>query len=159
MTGLCDGKPNCSDGSDEDQGPAQIFIKTIAYKKSVGNDYAAMTRLFTKTSSSKGYCAKHVSSVGAMSNRRLCGGKTNRNIGWWYKVTFSANEGDVYSFKLPVDFGFGGVSVLDGKFMKVERKDIWGKGRASNLNFEARMTAGMHTLEVYGAETCCDGTN
>jgi hypothetical protein len=106
---------------------------------------------------SKGYCEKIVPSMAKVSNRILCGG-VNRNVGYYYKVSFPVGEnGTQYSFKLPTDFGLGGVSILDGKIMKQESKDIWNSGRATQLNFAANLTAGQHVLEVYGAEGCCDG--
>jgi hypothetical protein len=109
--------------------------------------------------SPKGYCEKQVTYMMYVSNRRLCGGKINRNIGFYYKVTFTVGQdGDNYNFKIPNDFGLGGVSMLDGKTMKVYKKDMWAGGKATQLNFAATLNAGLHTLEVYGAEGCCDGT-
>jgi hypothetical protein len=48
--------------------------------------------------------------------------------------------------------------MMDGKTMKSHKKDIWSGGKATQLNFISVLTAGQHTLEVYGAESCCDGT-
>jgi hypothetical protein len=94
-----------------------------------------------------------------VSNRRLCGGKTSKNIGFYYKVTFYVGQDDMkYAFKLPNDFGHGGVSMMDGKTMKIYKKDIWAGGKSTVLDFSVTLNTGMHTLEVYGAEGCCDGT-
>ena len=37
------------------------------------------------------------------------------------------------------------------------KKDMWDGGNAMHLNFEVKLTKGVHVLEVYGAELCCDG--
>jgi hypothetical protein len=49
--------------------------------------------------------------------------------------------------------------LLDGKTMKTYSKDIWAGATKTKLNFAATLTAGVHVLEVYGAEGCCDGTS
>jgi hypothetical protein len=93
-----------------------------------------------------------------VSNKAICKGVSS-NAGYYYKITFpTGDDGTTYSFKLPNDFGLGGMSILDGKVMKTETKDMWHGGNAGHLNFKATINAGMHTLEVYGAEKCCDGT-
>jgi len=99
MTGLCDGKSNCSDGSDEQHSPAKIFIKTTAFNKNAVSNLAALKTAMTKPSP-KGYCEKtSVTYMTTVSNRRLCGGSTNKNIGFWYKVTFTVGQdGDKYAF-------------------------------------------------------------
>jgi hypothetical protein len=48
--------------------------------------------------------------------------------------------------------------MMDGKVMKQETKDIWASGRSTKLNIKVKLDGGMHVLEVYGAEGCCDGT-
>ena len=47
--------------------------------------------------------------------------------------------------------------MIDGKIIKNHKKDIWSGGKATQLNFVTELDKGMHTLEVYGAEGCCDG--
>jgi hypothetical protein len=94
----------------------------------------------------------------SVSNRKLCGGSTNKNIGFWFKVTFTVYEDDeAYAWKVPTDFGFGGIAMMDGKIIRNFRNDIWSGGKATQLNFISVLTAGQHTLEVFGAEKCCDG--
>lgn len=63
-----------------------------------------------------------------VSNQKLCGGYTE-NVGFYYRVTFPVGTGGlIYSFRNPVDFGNGGVSMLDGVIMKEEESDIWENG-------------------------------
>ena len=66
-------------------------------------------------------------------------------------------EGDVYDFTLPVDFGRGGVVILDGRTKIAEKDDIWEDGQSDLLNLKATLSKGTHVLELYGAEECCDG--
>ena len=47
---------------------------------------------------------------------------------------------------------------MDGKMMKQETGDIWSDGNSDKLDFVTNLTEGMHYLEIYGAEGCCDGT-
>jgi hypothetical protein len=64
--------------------------------------------------------------MSTVSNQKLCRSRTNRNVGYYYRVTFPVYvNGTTYEFMLPTDFGLGGVSMLDGKIMKQETKDIW----------------------------------
>jgi hypothetical protein len=68
--------------------------------------------------SPKGYCEKFVTHMNYVSNRKLCGGSVNKNIGFYFKVTFTVFEDDeAYVWKIPTDFGHGGVSMIDGKVM------------------------------------------
>ena len=54
-----------------------------------------------------------------VSNRKLCGGNKKRNIGFYYRTTFPVGtEGLVYHFTTPIDFGHGGLVILDGKIVK-----------------------------------------
>jgi hypothetical protein len=69
--------------------------------------------------------------MAAVSNKQLCGG-VNKNVGYYYKVSFPVGEnGTEYSFKIPTDFGLGGLSLLDGKIMKQESKNIWQGGKST----------------------------
>jgi len=136
---------------------ATISVKTVKFNKNAIKNLGALKSAMQKQSQ-KGYCKKVVPSMAQVSNKKLCGG-VNRNVGYYYKVSFPVGQnGTEYSFRLPTDFGLGGVSMLDGKIMKQESKDIWSSGRATNLNFAITLNAGQHVLEVYGAEGCCDGT-
>jgi hypothetical protein len=41
--------------------------------------------------------------------------------------------------------------------MKEHSKDIWQGGKSNKLDFTITLSRGMHTLELYGSEGCCDG--
>jgi hypothetical protein len=136
---------------------AVISVKTVKFNKNAIK-YLGDLKSAMQKKSTRGYCEKIVPFMAQVSNQKLCGG-VNRNVGYYYKVSFPVGEnGTQYNFRMPTDFGLGGVSILDGKIMKQESKDIWQSGRATQLNFAANLTAGQHVLEIYGAEGCCDGT-
>jgi uncharacterized protein (UPF0254 family) len=40
-------------------------------------------------------------------------------------ISFPVNETTKYSFKLPTDFGRGGISLMDGEMKQVVSTDIW----------------------------------
>jgi len=93
-----------------------------------------------------------------VSNKALCGG-TNRNVGYYYRVAFPVGtDKTTYSFKTPTDFGHGGVVFMDGKMVKQYKSDIWQGGKSTKLDLTVTLDKGMHYLEIYGAEGCCDGT-
>lgn len=50
----------------------------------------------------------------AVSNKALCNG-VKKNVGYYYKITFSVYNDSTYTFDLPVSFGNGGIIKIDGK--------------------------------------------
>jgi len=62
-----------------------------------------------------------------------------------------------YYFRLPTDFGRGGVVVLNNIVVKQVSKDIWDGGHSKLLDFDVILESGNHVLEVWGSEGCCDG--
>lgn len=136
---------------------SEIFIKTVSFKKSTITKLAELKKKMTKKSG-KGYCERKVDNMLRVSNKALCKG-VNRNVGFYYKITFPVcNNGLKYHFKLPVDFGRGGISMMDGKAVKTDKSDIWQGGRSKKLDFSVTLNRGNHVLELYGSEGCCDGT-
>lgn len=101
-----------------------ISVKTVSFNKNAISHLGALKKAMERKST-KGYCEKIVPAMSKVSNKQLCGG-VNRNVGYYYKVNFPVGEDKTkYAFKLPTDFGLGGLSILDGKIMKQESKDIW----------------------------------
>lgn len=112
--------------------------------------------------SSAGYGAKTVDSYDALSNHDLFGSK--QNIAFKSTVTFGVTSGETgnWSFRAGVDFGHGGAVFLDGKEVAFKSNDMWWAGNYSNpsqyFQFSSNITAGNHTLKMYGLEGCCDGS-
>ena len=101
-----------------------------------------------------GYCEKSRSNLYYISNRYWCGGSTNNLIIFYVNVTFAVGVSAAnYSFDLPSNFGLGGYSMMDGEAKVVEKANIQS---SRELNFWQTLHRGVHTLEVYGAENCCD---
>jgi hypothetical protein len=111
--------------------------------------------------SNTGYGAKTVDSYAALSNHGLFG--SSQNVAFKSTVTFGVTAGEIgnWSFRAGVDFGKGGAVFLDGKEVAFKNNDMWWAGNYANptqfFQFSSNITAGNHTLNIYGLEGCCDG--
>ncbi len=94
-----------------------------------------------------GYCERELNNMNSISNHVLCPMGFTSDIGFHIKVAFSVKEAGLYNFDLPVDFDWGGWSVLDGVEMKYNTTD---------LSFMHLVDRGPHLMEILGAEECCD---
>lgn len=79
-----------------------------------------------------------------------------------YEITFglSAAQTGSYSFEFGVDFGGGGAVFLDGVAVAYNPGDLWWGGSDKGnptFQFTQTMTAGNHTIDLYGFENCCNG--
>jgi hypothetical protein len=92
----------------------------------------------------------------SVSNKDFCGSEaSSNNIGFYFRTVFPVGSNDMlYSFHLPVDFGHGGVAFLDGGVQTYMFEDTY---NTPDYNFDVYLNEGMHVLEIYGAEGCCDG--
>lgn len=83
------------------------------------------------------------------------------NFAWKGTVTFNVATAGDWAFRVAADFGGGGSVFFDGMEKETIRWDIYepGFGNAANyFDFSvANLSAGNHTLNVYGFENCCDG--
>jgi hypothetical protein len=137
-----------------------MYVKTVPFKKNVVDKFYELKQAMKKRSP-RGYCEKQVDHMLKVSNRRICGGRQNRNIGFYVATVFPvAQKGTKYCFHVPMDVNYGGLTMLDGKIMKQTKKDVWRYGKLDTklLDFCVELEAGNHILELYGAEGCCDGT-
>jgi hypothetical protein len=92
-------------------------------------------------------------------------GTSNVDTAFKYTIDFgvAATQLGNWSFRFGVDFGGGGAVFLDGQALTFKGNDMWWSGNYNdptqsfqiNANF---LSAGNHTLTVYGFEHCCDGT-
>lgn len=97
------------------------------------------------------------------SNQGLVGG-TSQRIAFKYTVDFCVDDmkdGGEFSFRIAPDFGWGGAVFLDGVEVGFNDQDMWWSGDWNNTSqlfeFGASLGAGLHRIEVYGQEPCCDG--
>ena len=76
-------------------------------------------------------------------------------------VSFYLTAPTSFDFRAGVDFGGGGTMVLDGVGLDTHGNDMWWAGSYSNpsqfLAGSSTLSAGAHTLSLYGFEGCCSG--
>ncbi|MDC8783782.1 CCXG family PEP-CTERM protein [Roseateles koreensis] len=109
--------------------------------------------------------AKHatVSTYNNLSNSAVFGG-SNSNLAYRFTVNFdvsAANAGN-WGLRAGTDFGKGGAVFLDGLALGFKSNDMWWNGSYSNTNqafvfSNISLTEGLHTLQIFGLENCCDG--
>jgi hypothetical protein len=136
---------------------SSIFVKTIKFDANIITNLDVFKQQL-KFKTQKGYCEKVVQSMTKVSNQKLCGG-TNKNVGYFYRVTIPVGQNNTrYAFRTPTDFGHGGIVFMDGKMVRQYKKDIWQGGKSKVLDLNVTLDEGMHYLEIYGSDKCCDGT-
>ncbi|MCH9640038.1 MAG: CCXG family PEP-CTERM protein [Betaproteobacteria bacterium] len=130
-------------------------IDAAAYKSLV--DAAVVT-------STAGYGTAIVESYDKIANRTLFSGGSNRNIAIKSTIDFyvSAKNAGLWEFRAGVDFGHGGAIFVDGTAYDFKTNNMWWRGNYNNssqyLSINSlNLTAGNHTLNIYGLEDCCDG--
>jgi len=138
---------------------SSFYVKTFQWKTNMVSNVAAFNQAIKTKKSTKGYCENSkIVSLTKLSNKALCKG-VNKNIGFYYRVNFPVCADKLsWKFRVPTDFGLGGMALIDGKIMKQDKSDIWRSGKSTQLDFGVTLNRGMHILEVKGAESCCDGT-
>ncbi|MBW8780053.1 MAG: CCXG family PEP-CTERM protein [Burkholderiales bacterium] len=76
-------------------------------------------------------------------------------------VSFYVTAPTTFKFRAGVDFGGGGTMVLDGTGLDTHGNDMWWAGSYSDSSQyfagSATLSAGAHTLSLYGFEGCCSG--
>jgi hypothetical protein len=96
-----------------------------------------------------------------VSNQSLFGAGAT-NIAFKSTINFGLSAAGTYSFRAGVDFGNGGAVFLDGQAVDLKTTDMWWAHDYANTNSvfsvsNKALTAGNHTLTIYGLEGCCDG--
>lgn len=113
--------------------------KTVKFGQHAVNNYDELQSAMSEKSG-KGYCTKMLNHMVGKSNKRVCRGSA-RNIGYYFRTTFPvATDGVKYFFRLPTDFGKGGLVKLDGKIIIQEKKNIWHGGKSTLLDFDTTLT-------------------
>lgn len=104
-----------------------------------------------------------VSDYAYLSNQSLFG-TGNSNYAFKSTVNFgvsAANAGN-WEISTAVDFGKGGAIYIDGVSYGYKTGDLWAANDFANVTnngftVSLALSAGNHTLNVYGLENCCDG--
>ena len=108
-----------------------------------------------------GYGSTTIASYDNVNNSGLFG--SGSNIAFKSVINFgvSAADAGAWSFRSGVDFGKGGALFLDGVALDFKSNDMWWAGNYNNasqfLSGSGNLSAGNHTLSIYGLEGCCDG--
>ena len=96
-----------------------------------------------------------------VSNQYLFGAGAS-NIAFKSNISFGVASSGTYAFRAGVDFGNGGAVFLDGHAVALNTSDMWWAHDYVNTDsvFQISgktLSAGNHTLTIYGLEGCCDG--
>lgn len=102
-----------------------------------------------------------LSNYDIVSNQSLFGAGAS-NIAFKSTINFGLVASGTYSFRAGVDFGNGGAVFLDGQAVDLKTNDMWWAHSYVNTNSvfsvnDKALSAGNHTLTIYGLEGCCDG--
>jgi len=102
-----------------------------------------------------------LSNYDIVSNQSLFGAGAS-NIAFKSTINFGLDATGSYAFRAGVDFGNGGAVFLDGQAVDFKNTDMWWAHSYVNTNsvFSVSsqvLSAGNHTLTIYGLEGCCDG--
>jgi len=77
-------------------------------------------------------------------------------------IKFDVNSPKTFNFRAGVDLGGGGTLVLDGTALDTRNTDMWWNygytNSAQYLKGSSALSAGQHTLSLYGFENCCSGS-
>lgn len=109
------------------------------------------------------YGSKQIASYDSVSNVSLFG--TDRNIAWKSTIDFSVTsaQAGLWSFRTGVDFDYGGALFLDGVALDFKNNNMWWSGNynapSQFLAGALNLSAGYHTLTIFGLEGCCDGSS
>lgn len=114
------------------------------------------------TPAGSGYCDASPAAWNGLSNQTNCGGGAT-NIAFHMGATFSVSpaQAGVWNFRIGPDFGLGGALFVDGVAVDFKATDMWWNGNYDDpsqlLTASLNLGAGVHVVEAYGAEACCDG--
>ncbi len=93
----------------------QIYVHTMPFEKNAVENLDELKQVMMRQPPT-GYCEKVVDNMNTVSNQALCGSSQKNNIGFYYKIIFPVGmDKQNYEFKIPNDFGHGGIVFLDGK--------------------------------------------
>jgi len=110
-----------------------------------------------------GYGATPVSIYDGISNHGLFAGGAGGSIAFESTVNFGVSAANAGSWEIRsgVDFGNGGAIYVDGQRIDFKSHDMWWNGSYGDstqiFDITLNLSAGNHTVKLYGLEDCCDG--
>ncbi len=109
-----------------------------------------------------GYGSTTVAVYDNIANQSLFGSYSD--IAFKSTVNFGVSAANAGSWEIRsgVDFGRGGAIFVDGVALAMSGSDMWWNHSYGNtagvFDVTLNLSAGNHTLNIYGLEGCCDGT-
>jgi hypothetical protein len=96
-----------------------------------------------------------------LSNQLTFGGGAF-DIAYRATVVFGAATAGTWDLRAGVDYGRGGAAFLDGVALDFKSTDMWWAGSYADASQSFQfnglaLSAGAHTLQLFGLEGCCDG--
>ncbi|MFT3765213.1 MAG: CCXG family PEP-CTERM protein [Minicystis sp.] len=139
-----------------------IGYETRPYFGSAPPDTASAIAAFNAApAGAPGYGSTALASFAAVSNQSLFG--SIGNIAYHVKVGFDVTAADAGSWqvRLGADYGLGGTLLVDGMEVDFRPTDMWYAASFTDptqyLSAAFTLAPGLHTIESYGFENCCDG--
>lgn len=112
-----------------------------------------------------GYADQVIGDWDGTESNSFTGGGATTDLAYHDQAIFNVSAGQVgvWDFRLGIDFGFGGTLIVDGVELDTHLFDTWWNydttwSNPSQFLFGSlNLGAGVHVLDAYGFEGCCDG--
>jgi hypothetical protein len=76
-------------------------------------------------------------------------------------LNLTSAEAGIWNMQFGIDYGYGGALFVDGSLVDFRNTDMWWLGSYSDptqiLAGSVNLSAGSHSIELFGLEPCCDG--
>jgi hypothetical protein len=110
-----------------------------------------------------GYADQVIADWDGNESNSFTGGGASGDLAYHDRAVFTvgATDGGVWRFRTGIDFGFGGTLLVDGVELQTNTNDMWWDYSFADpsqfLQGSLNLAPGVHVLDVYGFEGCCDG--
>jgi hypothetical protein len=154
QSGVC--VPTCTPGAFRYE--TRPFTTGVAPQSSAA-DVAAFN---SAPAGAAGYGSTTLTTLADFSNQLTFEG-TDRDIGYHIQAIVLVGPADAGTWQLRVgaDFGLGGTLLVDGSVVDFRATDMWWnqsfEDPSQYLHGSVSLGVGVHTVDVYGFENCCDG--
>lgn len=109
-----------------------------------------------------GYGAGYVPEFANLSNQGTFNGSSS-DIAFHTLISLDVtpSQAGIWNMQFGIDYGWGGALFVDGSQVDFRNTDMWWNGSYADpsqiLAGGVNLTAGGHTIELFGLELCCDG--
>ena len=121
-------------------------------------DYVAAWNALAAHPAGEGYGDYVLPSLDSVNNP----GGARTNVASHYEAVVDIGISGTWSFRTSFDAGWGGTLIIDGvHVLQTRSTDMWWAGSWSDpaqyLQGTVDLSPGLHRLDVYSSEGCCDG--